>query len=393
MLLKSKFIKKIPQIYMTPFTRPTYYGSEDEFVIDTIKANLSQSSNKYGRLCEEWFEAQLGCERALLTSSCTHALEMCALLLKIKPGDEIIMPSFTFTSTANAFALRGATIVFIDIKPNNLNIDESLIEKAITEKTKAIVVMHYAGVSCDMDKISLIAKKHQVYLIEDAAQGMMAAYKNKPLGTIGHLGVYSFHQTKNFTSGGEGGLLIINDSQFTSTALTIRDKGSNRNAFLMGEVDKYSWVDIGSSYALSEIQASYLWGQLKYAHEINGNRKMSWLRYKNNLTQLAKKALLEIPEDHQDIQHNAHIFFIKVKNLTTRNNLISFLKNHHITATFHYSPLHSSIAGKKYGRFDGQDSFTTSESERLIRLPLFYGISPKEIDLVCSTIERFFNLN
>jgi dTDP-4-amino-4,6-dideoxygalactose transaminase len=373
---------------MIPYTKPTYTGNEDEFVLDAIHSNLS--SNKYNELCEKWFQKHLNCEKALLTTSCTHAIEMCALLLNIEPGDEVIMPSFTFTSTANAFALRGAKIIFVDVKPETLNINEDLIESAITKKTKAIVAVHYAGVSCNMEKILLIANKHQIIVIEDAAQGMLATYKNKPLGTLGHLGTYSFHQTKNFTSGGEGGLLIINDPQFLSSALIIREKGTNRDAFISGQVDKYTWVNLGSSYVLSEIQAAYLWGQLQEPSRANQIRINNWEQYRNNLTKLVRDRQIELPEIPPECVHNAHIFYIKVKDKITRDTLSTFLKKHQITAPFHYSPLHTSTAGQKYGKFAGEDLFTTRESERLIRLPLYNGITNEEIIHVCLTIERFF---
>ncbi len=373
---------------MIPYTKPTYTGIEDEFVLDAIHSNLS--SNKYMELCEKWFQRHLNCEKALLTTSCTHAIEMCALLLKIEPGDEVIMPSFTFTSTANAFALRGAKIIFVDVKPETLNINENLIELAITKKTKAIVAVHYAGVSCNMEKILLIANKHQIIVIEDAAQGMLATYKNKPLGTLGHLDTYSFHQTKNFTSGGEGGLLIINDPQFLSSALIIREKGTNRDAFISGEVDKYTWVNLGSSYVLSEIQAAYLWGQLQEPSRVNKIRINNWEQYRNNLTKLVRDRHIELPEIPPECVHNAHIFYIKVRDKITRNALLTFLKNNQITASFHYSPLHTSLAGEKYGEFAGEDLFTTRESERLVRLPLYNGITNEEIIHVCLTIERFF---
>lgn len=373
---------------MIPYTKPTYTGNEDKFVLDAIHSNLS--SNKYKELCEKWFQKHLNCEKALLTTSCTHAIEMCALLLKIEPGDEVIMPSFTFTSTANAFALRGAKIIFVDIKPETLNINEDLIESAITKKTKAIVAVHYAGVACNMEKILLIANKHQIIVIEDAAQGMLASYKNKPLGTLGHLGTYSFHQTKNFTSGGEGGLLIINDPRFLSQALIIREKGTNREAYLSGQVDKYTWINLGSSYVLSEIQAAYLWGQLQDCSRVNQIRINNWEQYKNNLIDLVRDRQIEVPEIPHGCAHNAHIFYIKVNDKATRNALSTFLKIHQITAPFHYSPLHTSVAGGKYGEFAGEDVFTTQESQRLIRLPLYNGIADEEITHVCSSIERFF---
>jgi dTDP-4-amino-4,6-dideoxygalactose transaminase len=300
------------------------------------------------------------------------------------------MPSYTFVSTANAYALRGAKIVFVDVRPDTMNIDETLIEAAITEKTKAIVPVHYAGVACEMDTIMKIADKHNIYVIEDAAQGMMSSYKGKPLGTIGHFGTFSFHETKNYTSGGEGGLLIINDDSFTTKAEIVREKGTNRSQFFRGMVDKYSWVDIGSSYLMNDLSAAYLWGQLDIADEINDERVKHWKIYYQGLKGLAKKGILELPTVPDNCLHNGHMFYIKVKDLKERTDLIDHLKFNGIQAVFHYIPLHSAPAGMKFGTFVGEDHYTTKESERLIRLPLYYGIKNDEIKQVIGTILEYY---
>jgi dTDP-4-amino-4,6-dideoxygalactose transaminase len=378
------------KIYKIPFNKPCYTGNEDKYVLDSMRSLHISGNGPYTKKCEEWFENRLKCKRALLTSSCTHALEMAAILIDIKPGDEIIMPSYTFVSTANAFVLRGAKVVFVDIRPDTMNIDENLIENAITERTKAICVVHYAGVGCEMDKIMEIADKYNLYVIEDAAQGMMAEYKGKPLGTIGHLGAFSFHETKNYTSAGEGGLLIVNDDKFIERAEIIREKGTNRSQFFRGMVDKYTWVDIGSNYLMNDVSAAYLWGQLEVAEEINEFRLRAWNRYYNGLLELEREGFIELPTVPKHCRHNGHIFYIKVKNLRIRTELLSFLKEQGIYASFHYVPLHSSPAGQRYGRFHGVDKFTTKESERLIRLPLFFNIKDEEIDYVIESIYRFF---
>jgi len=378
--------------FKIPFNKPCYTGNEDKYVLDSMRSLHISGNGPYTKKCEEWFENRLKCKRSLLTPSCTHALEMAAILIDIKPGDEVIMPSYTFVSTANAFVLRGAKVVFVDIRPDTMNIDENLIEDAITERTKAICVVHYAGVGCEMDKIIKIANKHNLYVIEDAAQGMMAEYNGKPLGTIGHLGAFSFHETKNYTSAGEGGLLIINDDKFIERAEIIREKGTNRSQFFRGMVDKYTWVDIGSSYLMNDVSAAYLWGQLEVAEEINEFRLRAWNRYYNGLLELEKEDFIELPTIPKHCRHNGHIFYIKVKNLNIRTKLLNFLKEQGIWAVFHYVPLHSSPAGQRYGRFHGIDKFTTKESERLIRLPLFFNIKDEEIDYVIESIYRFFEM-
>ncbi|MFQ6759437.1 MAG: dTDP-4-amino-4,6-dideoxygalactose transaminase [Deltaproteobacteria bacterium] len=378
---------------MIPFNKPPHTGNEEQYVLEAMKSPQISGDGPFGKRCQRWFEEQLGCRKTLLTPSCTHALEMAAILIGIEPGDEVIMPSYTFVSTANAFALRGARIVFVDIRPDTMNIDETRIEAAITPQTKAIVPVHYAGVGCEMDTIMTLAEKYGLFVIEDAAQGMMSRYKGRPLGTIGHLGAYSFHETKNYTSGGEGGLLIINDGRFTERAEIIREKGTNRSQFFRGMVDKYSWVDIGSSYLPCELQAAYLWGQLEMAEAINGDRLKSWLAYRDKLGPLAAAGVIELPVITETCQHNAHMFYLKVKDLEERTALLDLFKQYVIWAVFHYVPLHSAPAGLKYGRFSGRDIHTTSQSERLIRLPLYYGITTAEIDTVCEKITEWSGKN
>lgn len=375
---------------MIPFNKPPYTGNEDQYVLDAMRSVAMAGDGPYTQKCHKWFEEHLPCNRALLTPSCTHALELAAILINTQPGDEVIMPSYTFVSTANAFVLRGAKIVFVDIRPDTMNIDESKIEAAITEKTKAIVPVHYAGVGCEMDTIMDIAIRHNLFVVEDAAQGMMSTYKGKALGTIGHLGAFSFHETKNYTSGGEGGLLIINDMQFKERAEIIREKGTNRSQFFRGMVDKYSWVDIGSSYLPGELQAAYLWGQLEKADEINKNRLASWKAYYNALLPLQEQGVLTLPSLSDGCVHNAHMFYLKARNLEERTQLLAHLKEHDVLAVFHYIPLHSAVGGQAHGFFSGDDVYTTQESERLVRLPLWYGLVKFEQDYVIKVINEFF---
>ncbi|MDZ7819163.1 MAG: dTDP-4-amino-4,6-dideoxygalactose transaminase [Aliarcobacter sp.] len=315
---------------------------------------------------------------------------MAAILLDIKEDDEVIMPSYTFVSTANAFVLRGAKIVFVDIRSDTMNIDETKIEQAITDKTKVIVPVHYAGVACEMDIIMDIAKKYNLFVVEDAAQGMMSTYKGKALGTIGHFGAYSFHETKNYTSAGEGGLLIVNDKSFAQRAEIIREKGTNRSLFFRGMVDKYSWVDLGSSYLMNDVSAAYLWGNLEKADEINENRLDSWKKYYDRLKELENKGHIELPIIPDGCSHNAHMFYLKVKDLETRTKLIDYLKENNILSVFHYVPLHSSPAGLKFGKFIDNDKFTTIESERLIRLPIYFNIKNDDINYIIENIKQFF---
>jgi len=373
-----------------PFNLPTHTGCEAQYVIDSMKSTKISGDGDYSHKCQTWFEQELKCSKALLTPSCTHALEMAALLIDIQPGDEVIMPSYTFVSTANAFVLRGAKIVFVDIRPDTMNLNENLIESAITPKTKAIVPVHYAGVSCEMETINAIARRHNLFVIEDAAQGMMSTYKGKPLGTLGHLGAYSFHETKNFTSGGEGGLLIINDEQFLHRAEVIREKGTNRSQFFRGMVDKYTWVDVGSSYLLSDLQAAYLWGQLEQANIITSNRLATWNFYQGALAELAAASKVELPIIPDDCTHNGHMFYLKCRNLAERTALLEHLKKHDVMAVFHYVPLHSAPIGPKFGYFHGEDRHTTVESERLVRLPLWYGMNNVDCQKVVDGVSSFF---
>lgn len=374
-----------------PFNKPPLTGNEEKYVLEAINSSKISGDGEFTRKCHHWFENKLGCEKALLTTSCTHALEMAAILLDIKEGDEVIMPSYTFVSTANAFVLRGAKIIFVDIRPDTMNIDESKIERAITKKTKVIVPVHYAGVSCEMDEIMLLSKKYNIFVVEDAAQAMMSSYKGKMLGTIGHLSAFSFHETKNYTSAGEGGLLIINDKQFVDRAEIIREKGTNRSQFFRGMVNKYSWVDIGSSYLPNDISAAYLWGQLEESKSINIDRLRSWNFYYEELEFLENEGFIERPIIYQGCIHNAHMFYIKVSDLSTRSKLLDYLLKNKILSVFHYVPLHSSPAGVRYGEFSGDDIFTTVESDRLLRLPIYYGLENADIRRICKCISRFFN--
>jgi dTDP-4-amino-4,6-dideoxygalactose transaminase len=376
---------------MIPFNRPPHTGNEDQYVLSAMRSDKISGDGEYTHKCQQWFEQSLGCRKALLTPSCTQALEMAALLINIQPGDEVIMPSYTFVSTANAFVLRGAKIVFVDIRPDTMNLDEKLIEAAITPKTKAIVPVHYAGVACEMDTIMEIADRHGLYVIEDAAQGMMSSYKERALGTIGHLAAYSFHETKNFTSGGEGGLLIINDEQFIQRAEIIREKGTNRSQFFRGMVDKYSWVDVGSSYLPCELQAAFLWGQLEKAEEINNNRMNTWLAYYHALKTLDLSGMVELAHIPADCIHNAHMFYLKTKDLKERTRLLKYLKLNDILAVFHYVPLHSASAGIVFSRFHGDDNYTTIESERLIRLPIWYGMVLTDQSKIIDTVIEYYS--
>jgi dTDP-4-amino-4,6-dideoxygalactose transaminase len=375
---------------MIPFNKPPYTGNEEKYVLESIKSSKISGDGEFTKKCHKWFEEKLQCKKALLTTSCTHALEMAAILLDIKEGDEVIMPSYTFVSTANAFVLRGAKIVFVDIRPDTMNIDETKIEEAITSKTKVIVPVHYAGVACEMDTIMDIAKKYNLFVVEDAAQGMMSTYKGKALGTIGHLGAFSFHETKNYTSAGEGGLLIINDENFVQRAEIIREKGTNRSLFFRGMVDKYSWVDVGSSYLMNDVSAAYLWGNLEKADEINQNRLNSWQKYYDGLKELENRGFIELPKIPDGCVQNAHMFYIKVKDLEERTALLDYLKRNDIYAVFHYVPLHSSEAGLKFSLFSKEDIYTTKESDKLIRLPMYFGLDNKDIEKIIYKIKIYF---
>ncbi len=362
---------------MIPFNRAVYLPEAFEFVGDALKSSQIAGDGKYTKLCSAWMEEKFNAPKVLLTTSCTAALEMSAILLDIKEGDEVIMPSYTFVSTANAFVLRGAKIVFVDIRPDTMNIDEKLIESAITDKTKAIVVVHYAGVSCEMDSIMEIARRYGLPVVEDAAQGVMSTYKGRALGTIGDFGCYSFHETKNYTMG-EGGALVINNDNYIERAEIIREKGTNRTKFYRGVIDKYSWVDIGSSFLPSEFNVSYLYGQLLKAEEINNNRLATWNSYYKRLKEL--KDMIGLPIIPAECQHNAHMFYIKLGNLQQRTEFIQYMKGKGIGCVFHYVPLHNAEAGRKYGRFCGQDRYTTRESERLVRMPLYYDLSEEDFE-------------
>lgn len=377
---------------MIQFNKPSLTGNEQKYVLEAINSSHISGDGSFTKRCHQWFEKKLRCPKALLTTSCTHALEMSAILLDIKAGDEVIMPSYTFVSTANAFVLRGAKIVFVDIRPDTMNIDESKIEQAITDRTKVIVPVHYAGVACEMDTIMALADKYDLFVVEDAAQAMLSSYKGRLLGTIGHIAAFSFHETKNFTSAGEGGLLIINNKKFIDRAEIIREKGTNRSQFFRGMTDKYSWVDIGSSYLMNDLSAAYLWGQLENADEINRNRLHSFNFYWNSLEKLQTKSLVVLPTTPKKSDHNGHMFYIKVKDLNVRTQLLQYLNLNSVKAVFHYVPLHSSSAGLSFGRFNGEDKYTTICSEQLIRLPLWFGISNDEIKFVSDNIYKFFSV-
>ena len=376
---------------MIQFNIPPVVGDEQNYISDAIKSCKISGDGKYTKLCNQWIEEHTGTKKALLTTSCTHALEMAALLLDLKEGDEVIMPSFTFVSTADAFIMRGAKAVFVDIRPDTMNIDETLIEDAITDHTRAIVPVHYAGVACEMDTINDIAARHGLMVIEDAAQGVMSQYKGRALGTLGHYGCYSFHETKNLSMG-EGGAILLNynDSNEIERAEIIREKGTNRSKFFRGEIDKYTWVSLGSSYLPSELNAAYLYAQLLKSQEVYDDRMRNWNHYYELLLPLEKKGLIQLPVIPEGCVHNAHMFYLKVSNLRVRTELISHLKSDGIGAVFHYIPLHSAPAGLKYGRFVGEDKYTTKESERLIRLPMYYGLKSEQIEYICEKIGEFF---
>ena len=377
---------------MIGFNVPPVIGTEKKYVKQAIKSHKICGDGIFTKKCSIWMENRFNAKEILLTTSCSSALEMSALLADIKPGDEVIMPAFTFVSTANAFVLRGAKIVFVDIRPDTMNIDESLIEDAITKKTKAIVPVHYAGVACEMDKILEIAKKYNLLVIEDAAQGVMAKYKDKYLGTIGDIGCYSFHETKNYSSG-EGGAVVFKDNRYTEMAEIIREKGTNRSKFFRGQVDKYTWVECGSSYLPSDINAAYLWAELEQADKINDNRLATWNYYNENLKILEDEGYIQRPYIPEECKHNAHMYYIKAKDLEERTNLIKYLKENGVQAVFHYIPLHTAPAGIKYGRFNGEDKYTTKESDRLLRLPMYYNLQKEDAEKVVQTIKDFYTKN
>ena len=374
---------------MIPFNVPPVVGTEEKYIKDAIAKHKICGDGEYTKKCNAWLEEKTGSPKVLLTTSCTHATEMAALLCDIQPGDEVIMPSFTFVSTADAFVLRGAKVVFVDIRPDTMNIDENKIEEAITDKTKAIVPVHYAGVACEMDKIMDIASRHNLWVVEDAAQGVMSKYKGKALGTIGDFGCFSFHETKNYSMG-EGGAILIKNQDMMEPAEIIREKGTNRAKFFRGQIDKYTWVEAGSSYLPSELNAAYLYGQLEQADKIFDDRMNSWNEYYAAFKDLADAGKIELPTIPEGCEHNAHMFYLKCKDLEERTALISFAKENDILMVFHYIPLHSAPAGKKYGRFSGEDVYTTKESERLVRLPLYYGLTKEDRDKVIATVRKFY---
>ena len=371
------------------FNRPPFVGKETEYIKEAVEKNgMICGDGPFTKKCSQWMKERFQTKNVLLTTSCTHALEMAAFLADIQPGDEVIMPSYTFVSTADAFVLRGATCVFVDIRPDTMNIDETKIEEAITEKTKAIVPVHYAGVSCAMDEIMAIAKKYNLKVVEDAAQGVNAFYKGKALGTIGDFGCYSFHETKNYSMG-EGGAILFQDDRYLEPAEILREKGTNRSKFFRGQIDKYTWVGYGSSYLPSDMNAAYLWAQLEEADKINDKRLSIWNFYHEELKELEDKGVLERPYIPEYATHNAHMYYIKVKDLRVRTKLLAYLKERGILSVFHYVPLHSATAGKKFGRFHGEDVYTTKESERLCRLPMYYSLSLEEAAEVVKALKEF----
>ncbi len=374
---------------MIPFNVPPYTGKEVEYIKEAIAAKKICGDGGFTKKCNEWMESRFGAEKVLLTTSGTTALDMAMLLCDIKPGDEVILPSFTFSSTATSAVLAGAKLVFVDIRPDTMNIDETKIEAAITEKTKVIVPVHYAGVACEMDTIMDIARRHDLKVVEDAAQGVMSTYKGKALGTIGDFGCYSFHETKNYSMG-EGGAVVINDPAYIEKAEIMREKGTNRSRFLRGQVDKYTWVDFGDSYLPSDMNAAYLWAQLQMADEINEDRLRAWHMYYDALKPLANAGLIELAHIPEGCEHNAHMFYLKLKDLEERTRFIAYMKENGVGCVFHYVPLHSAPAGLKFGRFDGEDEFTTKESNRLVRLPMYYGLTDEDTDTVIDKVKKYF---
>lgn len=375
---------------MIPFNVPPCTGDELEYIRQAIANRKICGDGEFTKKCSHWMEQRFHAQKVLLTTSGTTALDMAALLCELQPGDEVILPSFTFSSTATAFVLAGARLVFVDIRPDTMNIDETKIEAAITPRTKVIVPMHYAGVACEMDAIMDIARRHGLKVVEDAAQGVMSSYKGRALGTIGDMGCFSFHETKNYSMG-EGGALLINRPEYNERAEILREKGTNRSKFFRGQVDKYTWVDFGDSYLPSELNAAYLWAQLLKADEINDNRLNTWNKYREALLPLAQSGKLELPTVPEGCVHNAHMFYIKAKDLEERTALIKHLKERDILAVFHYVPLHSAPAGLRFGRFNGEDLYTTSQSDRLLRLPLYFGLSDQDRQAVINAVREFYN--
>lgn len=374
---------------MINFNVPPYTGREMEYMKQAVENQKICGDGPFTKQCNEWIEEKTGTTKCLLTTSCTHATEMAALLADTKEGDEVIMPSYNFVSAADAFVLRGATVVFVDIRPDTMNIDERLIEDAITEKTKVIVPVHYAGVGCEMDAILDIAGRHGLMVVEDAAQGIMASYKGKALGTFGDFGCISFHETKNFSMG-EGGALLIRDEKYIEDAEIFREKGTDRSKYYRGQVDKYRWQNYGSSYLPSDMNAAYLYAQLQLADEITRTRMDRWNEYQELLTPLAESGRIELPYIPEHCEHNAHMFYIKTKDLEERTRLDQFLKAKEILPASHYVPLHSAPAGRKFGRFHGEDRYTTREGERLLRLPMFYTLTADQVEYITEQVKAFY---
>lgn len=374
---------------MINFNVPPFVGKEFEYIKQAVDAHKICGDGQFTKKCNAWMEERFHAQKVLLTTSGSTALDMAALLCELKPGDEVILPSYTFSSTANAFVLAGAKLVFVDIRPDTMNIDETKIEAAITDRTKVIVPVHYAGVACEMDTIMDIAKRHGLLVVEDAAQGVMSTYKGRALGTIGDFGCYSFHETKNYSMG-EGGALVINNPAFNEAAEILREKGTNRAKFFRGQVDKYTWVDFGDSYLPSDMNAAYLWAQLEMADEINSNRLETWNTYWKAFQSLSLSGKVILPTVPEGCVHNAHMFYLKLRNLQERTAFINYMKEKEILCVFHYVPLHSAPAGLKFGRFHGQDDYTTRESERLVRLPMYYGLSHEEQTYVCKSVKEFY---
>lgn len=375
-----------------PFNKPPYTGKEIEYITEAVTKNRKICGDgPFTKKCDAWIEERTGAAKSLLTTSCTHATELAALLCDIGPGDEVIMPSYTFVSTANAFVLRGAKPVFVDIRPDTMNIDETLIEAAVNEKTKAIVPVHYAGIACEMDTIMDIAARHNLYVIEDAAQGVLSTYKGRALGTIGDFGCYSFHETKNYSMG-EGGALLMRDPKLAEEAEILREKGTDRAKFYRGQVDKYTWVNLGSSYLPGDMNAAYLWAQLEMADEINEKRRSLFDMYDGQLAPLAERGLIECPQIPDGCVGNGHMYYIKVKDIEERTELIRFLGEHGIMAVFHYIPLHTAPAGKQFGTFFGEDRYTTKESERLLRLPMYFELTPEEVLEITGKVKEFYRV-
>lgn len=377
---------------MIRFNVPPYTGREMENMKKAVESMHICGDGEFTKKCSEYLEKLTGTSKCLLTTSCTHALEMAALLCGLKEGDEVIVPSYTFVSTADAFVLRGARAVFVDIRPDTMNIDEKLIEKAITEKTKAIFIVHYAGVACEMDTIMDIAGRYHLKVVEDAAQAIMCTYKGKPLGTFGDFGCFSFHETKNFSMG-EGGALLIKDPSYIEEAEILREKGTDRSKYYRGQVDKYRWMNFGSSYLPSDINAAYLYAQLEMADEINDTRLARWKRYYELLSPLREAGKAELPTVPENCVHNGHMFYMKTKDMEERTRLIDFMKKNDIMTVFHYIPLHSAPAGIKFGRFHGEDVYTTRESERLLRLPMFYQLTEEQVEYIARKVMEFYGMS